>query len=124
MIGAVIFVIFFLLFLVVTIGMPTLPIGDMIQQQILKIPKVDYPVLGIPGWILINAILNGVIYGFIIWLIFSLVNMATKRKQKVYRCKLCNMTFATKEALETHAKTHEKTQSSSQKPEEPPKKKS
>ncbi len=82
MIGAVIFVIFFLLFLVITIGMPTLPIGDMIQQQILNIPKMEDLVLGIPGWILINAILNGVIYGFIIWLIFSLFSSATGRGKK------------------------------------------
>lgn len=81
MIGAVIFIIFFLLFLAATFGMPTLPPGDMIQQA-LGIPFTDYPVLGVPAWILINAILNGVIYGFIIWLIFTLVKAATRRKSQ------------------------------------------
>ena len=84
MIGAVIFVISFLAFLVITIGIPTLPIGEMLTQDLLKIPKVDNLVLGIPGWILINALINGVVYGFIIWLVFSLISKATgigKKKQ-------------------------------------------
>jgi len=58
-IGAVIFVIFFLAFLTVTLGMPTLPPGNMIHD-LLNIPVTDYPVLGIPAWLLINAIVNGV----------------------------------------------------------------
>jgi hypothetical protein len=81
MIGAVIFVIFFLAFLAITLGMPTLPPGPMIFD-ILKIPQVDYPVLGIPANILIPAIVNGVVYGFIIWLIFSIISAATGRNKK------------------------------------------
>ena len=106
MIGAVIFVIGFLAFLAVTLGMPTLPPGNMIHE-LLNIPVTDYPVLGIPAWLLIAAIVNGVVYGFIIWLAFSLVNMATRGKQKVYTCAVCNMTFGTKEELANHARTHE-----------------
>lgn len=82
MIGAVIFVIFFLAFLAITLGMPTLPPGNMIFD-ILKIPaNIEYPVLGIPANILIPAIVNGVVYGFIIWLIFSVVSAATGRNKK------------------------------------------
>lgn len=81
MIGAVIFVISFLLFLAATLGVPTLPPGNMIHE-LLAIPKVDYPVLGIPAWLLISAIVNGVVYGFIIWLIYSLVRLATRSKEK------------------------------------------
>jgi len=73
MIGAVVFVIFFLLFLVITIVVPTLPPGDLIQNA-LGIPSTTYPILGIEAWILINAIINGVIYGILIWLIYSIVN--------------------------------------------------
>jgi predicted flap endonuclease-1-like 5' DNA nuclease len=82
MIGAVIFVIFFLAFLAITVGIPTLPPGDMIQQQILQIPPTSTLILGIPGWILINAIINGAMYGFLIWLIFSLFSLATGRGKK------------------------------------------
>jgi len=106
LIGAVIFVICFLAFLAVTLGMPTLPPGNMIHE-LLNIPVTDYPVLGIPSWLLIAAIVNGVVYGFIIWLAFSLINMATGRKPKVYTCAVCNMTFGTKEELANHARTHE-----------------
>ncbi len=105
MIGAVIFVIFFLGGLAVTLGMPTLPPGNMIHD-ILNIPVVDDPVLGIPAWLLITAITNGVVYGFVVWLIFSLVNLATKRQPKVYTCGVCNLTFGTKEELESHERTH------------------
>ncbi len=107
MIGAVIFVIAFLGFLLITLGMPTLVPGNMIQQ-LLNIPMTPYPVLGIPTWILINAIINGVVYGFVIWLIFSLVNLSTKRRPKIYRCEQHNLTFLTKEELEAHLNTHEK----------------
>ena len=81
MIGAVLFVIFFLLFLAVTLGMPTLPPGEMIHE-LLAIPKVDYPVLGIPAWLLITAIVNGLVYGFIIWLIYSVASLATRSRKK------------------------------------------
>ncbi len=80
MIGAVIFVIFFLAFLGISLGI-SLPPGNMIFD-ILKIPMTDYPVLGIPANTLIPAIVNGVVYGFIIWLIFSVVSAVTGRNKK------------------------------------------
>ena len=76
MIGAVIFVIFFLVFLAVTLGVPTLPPGNMIHE-LLGIPLTETPVLGIPTWLLINAIVNGVVYGFIIWLVYSVIAKTT-----------------------------------------------
>lgn len=82
MIGAVIFVIFFLLFLAITLGFPTLPPGSMIHE-LLGIPITTYPVLGIPAWLLIDAIVNGVFYGFVIWLIYSLAKIVTQEEPKV-----------------------------------------
>ncbi|MEM2915430.1 MAG: hypothetical protein QXH91_08555 [Candidatus Bathyarchaeia archaeon] len=81
MIGAIIFIMFFIIFLIATLGYPMLPPGYMVHE-ILGIPIVDYPVLGIPAWILINAIVNGVVYGFIIWLIFSLARAVTRPKKE------------------------------------------
>jgi len=72
MIGAVIFVVFFLLFFAITLGFPSLPPGETIHE-LLNIPYLEYPVLGIPAWLFISAIVNGVVYGFIVWLIFSVV---------------------------------------------------
>ena len=107
MIGAVIFVIFFLAFLAVTLGMPTLPPGNMIHD-LLNIPVTVYPVLGIPAWLLINAIVNGVVYGFIIWLIFSVVSAATGRGKKQQQGQArANLTSDTQEELTEHKeKTH------------------
>jgi len=84
MIGAVIFVIFFLAFLGISLGMPTLPPGPMIFS-VVNIPRTaleNYPVLGVPASLLIIGIVNGVVYGFIIWLIFSVVSAATGRNKK------------------------------------------
>jgi hypothetical protein len=83
MIGAVIFVIFFLVFFAVTTGMPlAIPPGSIIHS-ILNIPMTDYPVLGYPAWMLINASTNGVVWGFIVWVIFSMFSLASgKGKEK------------------------------------------
>jgi len=81
MIGAIIFVVVFLAVLGISLGMPWLPPGYMIFG-ILNIPAVDYPVLGIPAWLLIIGIVNGVVYGFIIWLIYTVIAAATGRGKK------------------------------------------
>ncbi len=81
MIGAIIFIVSFLAFFGITLGMPTLPPGHMIFG-LLNIPAVDYPVLGIPAEVFITAIVNGVVYGFVIWLVFSLINAATGRNKR------------------------------------------
>ena len=74
MIGAAVFLIFFVLFLAITIAMPgsPLPPGSMIHD-LLGIPMDNTPVLGIPNSTLIMAIVNGVVYGVIVWFVFSLV---------------------------------------------------
>ena len=82
MIGAVIFVIFFIVFLAITLAVPTLPPGNMIHD-LLGIPLTEWPVLGIPAWLLINAIVNGVFYGVIIWLIYSIVNKIVSRPKEI-----------------------------------------
>ena len=78
--GAIIFIISFLAFFGISIGMPTLPPGHMIFG-ILNIPMIDYPVLGIPADRFIIGIVNGVVYGFIIWLVFTVINAATGKNK-------------------------------------------
>ena len=83
MIGAIIFLVAFFVSALITMSMPTLPPAEMIVNA-LSIPFTNYPVLGIPTWQLIRMILNGVVYGFIVWLAFTLINsMIGKEKQKV-----------------------------------------
>lgn len=81
LIGAVIFVIFFLLFLAITLSVHGLLPGSMTHAW-LGIPQTEYVVLGIPAWLLINAIVNGVFWGFVVWLIYSLVRLATSKREK------------------------------------------
>ena len=69
--GAIIFVVAFLIFLVVTLAYPELPPGRMIYDAVVG-AETDYPVLGISATTLIAAIFNGVVYGVIIWLIYTL----------------------------------------------------
>jgi hypothetical protein len=82
--GAIIFVAAFLIFLVITLGYPDLPPGKIIYDAVIG-AETDYEVLGIPATQLIVAVFNGVIYGVIIWLIYTLAEKAgliPKRKQK------------------------------------------
>lgn len=77
--GAVVFLIAFAVFLVATLGYPNVPPGKVLYQ-LLGVPETTYPVLGVPATLLVEAIINGVIYGTIAWLIFSLT-MKTKKAQ-------------------------------------------
>jgi len=82
--GAIIFVAAFLIFLVITLGYQDLPPGKMIYDAIVG-TETEYEVLGLPATQLIAAIFNGVIYGVIIWLIYTLAEKAgliPKKQQK------------------------------------------
>ncbi len=69
MIGAIIFVIVFVLFVLIGLAGIHLPIGDwIIQEYIPDITQTDYASLA-------EGIINGVIYGIIIWFAFSIAMM-------------------------------------------------
>ena len=69
MIGAVIFVIIFVLFLLIGLAGIGLPPGDwIIQEYIPDILLTDYAQFA-------EGIINGVIYGIIVWIIFSIAMM-------------------------------------------------
>ena len=76
--GAIVFLAVFVIFLAATLGYPAIPPGKALYQ-LLGVPETEYPVLGIPATLLVQAIFNGVIYGAIAWLIFSLT-MKYERK--------------------------------------------
>ncbi|MGQ9460971.1 MAG: hypothetical protein ACUVRA_07060 [Candidatus Bathyarchaeaceae archaeon] len=73
MIGAVVFVISFVLFTLISLAVD-LPPGIWVHGWF-KIPETEYASL-------INGIVNGVVYGVIIWLAFSLAKMARERRKK------------------------------------------
>ena len=79
--GALVFIAAFLLFLVITLGVPALPPGKMIYDAAVGV-ETDYPVLGIGASTLVAAVLNGVIYGIIIWVIYTVAERLMKKTAK------------------------------------------
>ena len=74
MIGGVVFVIAFVLFLLISLAAPLVP-GSMIVEEYIP----DLMGTGSEG--LVAGIINGVIYGIIIWIIFSVAKMVYDRMQ-------------------------------------------
>ena len=72
--GAIVFVIAFVIFLAVTLAYPELPVGRLISDAMGIDPVVEWG--GLPVITLMSAILNGVIYGIVIWLIFTVLQRA------------------------------------------------
>jgi len=77
--GALVFLAVFAVFLIVTLVFPVLPPGIQLYG-LLGVPETSYPVLGVPATTLVAAVFNGVIYGVIAWLIFSIVKKAKTQK--------------------------------------------
>ena len=74
--GAIVFLIAFVIFLAVTFAYTELPVGNMISDA-LAVPAEEWN--GVILRTLTSAIFNGVIYGVIIWLIFTLARRTTKK---------------------------------------------
>lgn len=79
--GALVFLASFLVFLLITLVYPILPPGIQIYGA-LGVAQSTYPVIGIPITTLACAVFNGVIYGVIIWLIYSLITRDKKPEEK------------------------------------------
>jgi len=80
--GALVFLCVFIALLLITLGYSELPPGKALYQ-LLGVPETNYSILGAPATLLVEAIFNGVIYGVIAWLIFTLA-MKTKGKTKSF----------------------------------------
>ena len=75
MIGGIVFVIVFILFLLLSLAGISIPPGDMIIRQFFpEILQTDYASL-------VEGIINGVIFGIVVWVIFSIVKMVYDRSQ-------------------------------------------
>ena len=84
--GAIIFLIVFAIALIISLGYQDLPPGRQINDAVVG-TETDYLILGIEATTLIIASSNGVIYGFIAWLIYTILDKAgiipKKQKQTV-----------------------------------------
>ena len=78
--GALVFIAVFAIFLLATIAYSELPPGAQIYDS-LNFPTeaATYKVFGtVPGKTLISALFNGVIFGIVAWLIYTIAHRATK----------------------------------------------
>ncbi len=80
--GALVFLAVFVIVLLVCIGATTIPPGQALYNMLkLPIETTTYKVGGaIYGDVLIKAIFNAVIYGFIVWLVFTIVTYRSDKK--------------------------------------------
>ena len=75
--GAIVFLVVFFALLLATLASTSIPPGKQLYS-LLGVPKTNYLVLGHPATTLIYAIFNGVVYGVIVWVIFTFSKMALK----------------------------------------------
>lgn len=78
MLAAVIFIVSVLLLFGITIIVPTLPPGEIVYG-FLGIPEITSPISGVSGVVFVNAIINGLFWGTIILMIYSLCSRNSKR---------------------------------------------
>lgn len=74
MIGAAIFLIFFILFTLLSLVM-NIPPG-IYAHELFNIPPSEYSSL-------INGIMNGVVYGVLIWLVYSILRRPKKEQRQI-----------------------------------------
>ena len=83
--GAIVFLVVFAILVVITLGNTAIPPGKAIYDIVLPNTEAasGYLIGGsIDAVTAIIAVFNGVIYGFIAWLIFTLAMMGSKKKDK------------------------------------------
>ena len=80
--GALLFIGIFVIVFLVSLGVTSLPPGQAIYNM-LNLPTSvrTYKVAGaINGDVLIKAIFNGAIYGLIVWVVFTIMARAFRKK--------------------------------------------
>jgi hypothetical protein len=82
--GAIVFLLVFALLVVLTIVNVAIPPGQAIYNAVL--PGTDaaasYLIAGISSVTVIISVFNGVIYGVIAWVVFTVIMMATRKEKK------------------------------------------
>lgn len=80
--GALVFLVVFAIGVAVSLASPGIPPGDQIYQAVGGV-DIDYPILGIPVATLVPACFNGIIYGIIVWVIYSVASGQGKDQQQI-----------------------------------------
>ena len=79
--GALVFLIVFVVFVVITLFVPSLPPGSQLYYSVGGV-DVNYAILGITVPRLVPAVFNGVIYGVIAYLIYEVYVWVTEKNKK------------------------------------------
>jgi len=101
--GALVFLAVFAIVLIVTLGNTSIPPGRAIYEAVLPGTEVaaGYMVGGaVDAVTLIISVFNGVIYGFIAWLIFTLVMMMRKKDKAQNVTQTVNVNLGDKDKKE------------------------
>jgi hypothetical protein len=83
--GAIVFLVVFAIVLLATLAYTSIPPGKEIYNAALSNTEQytsTYAIAGTNAYALIVGVFNGVIYAFIAWLVFTLIMMMTKKKEK------------------------------------------
>lgn len=80
--GALVFLIVFAIGVAISLASPGIPPGSQIYYAVGGV-DIDYPILGIPVATLVPACFNGIIYGIIVWIIYSVVFGRGKDQQQI-----------------------------------------
>jgi hypothetical protein len=102
--GAIVFLVVFAIALVITLGNTSIPPGKAIYDALLPNTEAasGYLVGGtVDAVSAIISVVNGVIYGFIAWLIFSLIMMFTKKDKKQNVQQIVNVNVSDKKDTST-----------------------
>ena len=105
--GALVFLAVFAIILVVSLGYAELPPGRQIYDAIGG-TDVDYPILGISVSTLVPACINGIVYGVIAWIIYSVTLGRQTQKVKVDVEVKAKETSTETNSKETETKAKEK----------------
>jgi hypothetical protein len=76
---AVVFAIAFLCLFAVTLVIPAIPPGDMVSSLV-GISETT-SILGISGLTIVNGIINGFVWGIIVFIIYALTSRTQKKKE-------------------------------------------
>lgn len=81
--GAIVFLAVFAIVFLISLGVTTIPPGKTLYDMLsLPVETTTYKVGGaIYGDVLIIAIFNAVIYGFIVWLVFTLLTYRSRKEK-------------------------------------------
>lgn len=71
--GAIVFLAVFFIFLAATLAYSDMPPGKQIYDGLNLPADISYQVLGMSAATLIIAVFNGVIYGIIAWIIYTIL---------------------------------------------------